>query len=177
RRSLVTTLTHTLVIYEPYTTGPLPPRQTLSNAQDHNNVIPPRVIAPICVESTLEDFPAAELRSHSAFSPCRFTSLCHLGFCIELFLCCAHGPGGCATGLAYQRHFVKALEEPPGVILSVRHTVSRHTQLVSIESEMWPSQATRHRWLLRWAAALGTKLPRLPIKAPARMLTFVPMLK
>lgn len=31
------------------------------------------------------------------------------------------------------------LEEPPGgAILSVRHTVSRHTQLVSIESETWP---------------------------------------
>ena len=42
---------------------------------------------------------------------------------------------------------------------------------------MWPSQATRHRWLLRWAAAVGIKLPRLPIKAPARMLTFVPLLK
>lgn len=60
------------------------------------------------------------------------------------------------------------------MILSVRHTVSRHTQLVSIESEMWPGHATRHRRLLRWAAAAGFQLPRLPIKAAARMLTFVP---
>lgn len=35
-----------------YHGAPLLPRQPLSNAQDHNNVIPPRVIAPICAEST-----------------------------------------------------------------------------------------------------------------------------
>lgn len=69
RRSLVTTLTHTLVIYEPYTTGPLPPRQTLSNAQDHNNVIPPRVIAPICVESTCISVMRQAFISHHLSQP------------------------------------------------------------------------------------------------------------
>lgn len=75
---------------------------------------------------------------------------------------------------AYQRHFVKALEEPPGVMVSVRHAVSSHTQLVSVESQTWPGRATRRRLLLRRASAVDTELPRLPIKAPAPTLTFVP---
>lgn len=39
--AVVTTLTHTLVIYEPYTIDPLPPRQPLSNARDRSSVILP----------------------------------------------------------------------------------------------------------------------------------------
>ena len=69
RRWLVTTLTHTLVIYEPYTTGPLPPRQTLSNAHEHNNVIPPLVIAHICVESTCISVMRQAFISHHLSQP------------------------------------------------------------------------------------------------------------
>ena len=52
RRWLVTTLTHTLVIYEPYSTDPLLPRQPLFKHTGPQQCHSLCVIAPICAEST-----------------------------------------------------------------------------------------------------------------------------
>ena len=86
------------------------------------------------------------------------------------------GPGGKAMGLAYQRHFVKALEEPPGVILSVRHTDCQQTRSVS-QQHCGPHTPRRWRSALHWGRAVGIVAPHLPIKHPARTTTSGSLLK